>query len=119
MSSSQVIPTGWLTIGTSVGSTVGVGVGSLVALDDGFGVALGDAEGAGLGVHPARRTVPTDAATISAKDRDERGKENKEAMYVSLWGIGERYQAQHAPKLIGQVPGRGGGAEQLPIESSS
>jgi hypothetical protein len=70
--------------GAAVGSTVGVVVGSLVALELGLGVALAEPAGDGSGVHPARRTALRDAAAMSAMERDERGKESKEAMYVSL-----------------------------------
>jgi hypothetical protein len=63
------VPTGWR---------------SLVALELGFGVELADAVGAGSGVQPAKSTVPTDAATISARARFERGEESKEGMNVSL-----------------------------------
>ncbi|MCP2031794.1 hypothetical protein L1277_001892 [Okibacterium sp. HSC-33S16] len=84
ISSSQVVPTGWLTTGVSVGSALGVVLGSLVALELGFGVGLAEPVEDGSGVHPAKSTVPRDAATITAMERDERGKESKEAMYVSL-----------------------------------
>ncbi|GGF01773.1 hypothetical protein D9V28_13815 [Mycetocola zhadangensis] len=118
MSSSHVVPTGWL-VGPVVGSAEGDVVGSLVELELGLGVELADADGAGSGEHPARSTVPTDAATISARERDERGKESKEAMDVSLWGIEERYQARHAPKLMLLRARRSGSAgEYLPIESN-
>ncbi|PWC07338.1 hypothetical protein DF223_06855 [Mycetocola zhujimingii] len=66
---------GWLTTGASLAgvASLGVEVGSLVSLDVGLGVAVAELEGSAPGVHPVSTTAPTETATISAREREERG----------------------------------------------